>query len=252
MATYELTSTDLFDREAPPSLEGTFAALEVALAALWKRVLEEGVQDDGRPTFTDFLLRRPQGKSVSLPRDPFHNPELAQLRACRHDKEFFGRLASVHLERLELPFDFAPFLATAARLPAQVQDAVNVLRGALSIPGELSLSREGGIWRIDAPAATAGTAARSPLMLITTSGYQRTAGSGAGRSSWHIKLPEFRFAERAVRFEVELVEDEATGWSGTVMSDHSPGTQPLQDALLAAGLLNQSKSSSLKAAARDF
>ena len=54
MSTFELWSNDLFDREAEPTLDGRFPTLNAALRELWRRVLEEGIQDNGTPTFTAF------------------------------------------------------------------------------------------------------------------------------------------------------------------------------------------------------
>ena len=107
----ELWSSDLFDRGSSPSLEGTFTHLEAGLAALWTHVLDEGVMDDGRPTFTDFQLRVAGRRPITIPRDPSMNPELARLRARRHQQGFAGRLAQLHVTRLDDAFDFAPFLA---------------------------------------------------------------------------------------------------------------------------------------------
>lgn len=108
-----LWSSDLFDRESPPSLESRYASLEEGLAGLWRHVLREGVQDDGRPTFTAFSLEVHGRAGVALPRDPFSNPELAVLR-----RRFFGgeqdlvdRLAALHAARLDEQFSFEPYLA---------------------------------------------------------------------------------------------------------------------------------------------
>jgi len=107
----ELWSSDLFDRESSPSLEGTFSQLEAGLETLWTHVLDEGVLDDGRPTFVDFQLRVGGRAAITIPRDPSRNPELARLRAVRKQPGFAARLAAIHCAQLGRPFDFAPFLA---------------------------------------------------------------------------------------------------------------------------------------------
>lgn len=111
MAEFEIWSTDLFDREAAPSREGEYPNLLEGLGSLWKLVLEQGVQDDGKPTFTDFQLRISGKPAIFIPRDPSLNPELAQLRALRHRSDFWPTLAKLHLEQLGAPFAFGPFLA---------------------------------------------------------------------------------------------------------------------------------------------
>ena len=107
----ELWSSDLFDRDSTPSLEAGFSTIPEGLKALWDHVLGEGVQDDGRPTFTDFQLRLEGKRPISLPRDPHANPALAALRRCRQTPLFLDELVAVHAARLDRPFDFAPFLA---------------------------------------------------------------------------------------------------------------------------------------------
>ncbi|MDP1829656.1 MAG: hypothetical protein Q8L48_40700 [Archangium sp.] len=192
----EIWSNDLFDREADPSLESGHAELDGALRALWKLVLEQGVQDDGQPTFTDFQLRLEGRPSVFIPRDPARNPELALLRSLRHEADFYGALASVHASQLGRAFDFGPFLDLGP--PSETVKIADVLRGALSITEPLK--RDGLAWRA------------GPLSV------------GAG---WAVRLDGLEFKGKPVRFVVT---------AGKVESDDSPATQPLRDALLAAGL----------------
>ena len=121
-----LWSNDLFDREAEPRREGEFDDPAQALAALWRAVLQQGVADDGRPSFTDFHLRFP-GRSVRIPRDPSRNPELARLRARRDEPGFLAWVGFVHARHLEQPFDFGPFLAAARDdWPSPVERVVGV------------------------------------------------------------------------------------------------------------------------------
>ncbi|MFZ5439565.1 MAG: hypothetical protein ACOZQL_06135 [Myxococcota bacterium] len=193
----ELWSIDLFDRDSPPHLDGTFTSELAGLEALWRAVLLEGVQDDGRPSFTDFTLRTTRGR-VSLPRDPLQNPELAVLRARRHEPRFFQRLAALHASGEG--FSFAPFLAMPVELPSAVQRVIDVLTGAMSSPAALVATRAG--W------ATA-------ALLVSCTGRE-----------WTVRA-------KTVRFEVWLDGEALTR---RVVSDGSPAAQTLQDALTAVGL----------------
>ncbi len=78
--TYELWSFDLFDRDSEARLEASGLDLVGGFAVLCRKTLDEGLTDDGKPTFTWFELKY-DGKRFSLPRDPLSNPELAKLRA---------------------------------------------------------------------------------------------------------------------------------------------------------------------------
>lgn len=76
---WELWSNDYFDRDADPCLQASGEDFIAACAALWRKTVDEGVMEDGRPTFTWFQLRW-DGGSLNLPRDPFSNPELARVK----------------------------------------------------------------------------------------------------------------------------------------------------------------------------
>lgn len=117
MTLFEIWSSDLFDRESSESLEGDYPRLDDALTALWQLVLTEVVEDDGRPTFTDFQLRSEGRRTIRVPRDPSQNPELALLRSQRHRPGFYVALARVHGGRLDQPFDFEPFLELGPEMP---------------------------------------------------------------------------------------------------------------------------------------
>lgn len=216
MAPFELWSSDLFDRESAPSLEGTWTGADSALEALWRHVLDEGVQDDGRPTFTDFQLRTPGQRAVFIPRDPLDNPELALLRRLRGGAGFLGALASVHEARLERPFDFEPFLALAPDPPPGVVRVVDALRAALSISG--ALARHRTVWR-------AGSS-DGPHVGVASSVI-------GGTTRWWARLAAVEFEGKPVSFGVAYSERDG---SWTVESDDSPATLPLRDALLSVGL----------------
>jgi hypothetical protein len=199
----EIWSNDLFDRESDPSLESRHAELDDALRALWKLVLEQGVQEDGQPTFTDFQLRLEGRPSVFIPRDPSRNPELALLRSLRHEPDFYGTLASVHASRLGRPFDFGPFLELGP--PAAARMITEVLRAALSIAAPLE--RDGLVWRA------------GPIDGVHL-------GISAG---WAVRVHGLEFEGTPLRFAV-------ASETGKIESDASPATEPLRDALLAAGV----------------
>lgn len=112
---WSLWSSDSFDRDSEPCCDARGEALADGLARLWAKTLEEGVLDDGRPTFTWFSLRH-DGGAVTIPRDPLANPALAKLRAWRATPSLMERLVAAHLA--------APTEATA--LLAKVAEAADV------------------------------------------------------------------------------------------------------------------------------
>lgn len=139
---WELWSSDTFDRESDPSLEGSFDTLDAGLRALWKKTLFEAVLDDGRPTFTEFSLRGQP--SVFLPRDPFENPELAVLRArLLANEHFLAQLVTVHASRLSSRVTLPQLLLLTAPLPALVQQVVAFLSKRLELGGVPTVTAEG-------------------------------------------------------------------------------------------------------------
>lgn len=139
---WEVWSSDTFDRESAPHLEGAFDTLEQGLRSLWQKTLSEAVQADGRPTFTEFSLRGQP--SVFLPRDPFQNPELAVLRARMVANEgFLDELVKVHASRVASRVTLQQLLVLTAPLPARVQQVVAFLSKRLEVDGALSVTVEG-------------------------------------------------------------------------------------------------------------
>lgn len=139
---WELWSSDTFDRESAPSVEGSFDTLEAGLRALWKKTLTEGVQDDGRPTFTEFSLRGQP--SVFLPRDPFENPELAVLRGRMVENSgFLDELVKAHASRIAHRVTLKQLLALTTPLPAQVQQLLVFLSRRLALAGAPEVTAEG-------------------------------------------------------------------------------------------------------------
>lgn len=144
---FELWATDLFDREAAPSQAGTFATLELGLEALWRATLDEGIQDDGRPTFTWFTLRGPP-TSLSLPRDPFSNLHLAMLRQrWKQTPSFAATLARLHATLLEGTLSLEQLVLSTTELPELLQQATRVLAGHLRLSGALTL-KPSGRWEL--------------------------------------------------------------------------------------------------------
>ena len=94
--TWTLWSMDYFDREAEPIEEASGNNLDEGLILLWRKTLEEGLLDDGRPTFSWFTLHIPGPRSLALPRDPLDNPALAKLRCWRGTPGFIERLGRWH------------------------------------------------------------------------------------------------------------------------------------------------------------
>lgn len=198
---WELWSSDLFDRESPPTHEGSFATAREGLAALWRAVLHEGVQDDGRPSFTSFSLRAPAPRSVQLPRDPFQNPELAQLRARRAEVDFTLRLAAAHEVLLDQAFSFAPLLALPVVLPAPVARVAQFLAETLGDADVLTTRASG--WRC---------------------GARVDVSFGAPRE-WRVS---------AEGLHVTLVEERGA-WTHALSTEGPASALVLRDALLAAG-----------------
>lgn len=96
---WQLWSHDYFDRDAEPFLERSGDDRRTGLALLWQRTLDEGIVDGGRATFTWFTLSFAGGPRLSLPRQPFSNPELAHLRAARQEPWLLPLLARAVDER---------------------------------------------------------------------------------------------------------------------------------------------------------
>lgn len=89
---WELWSTDTFDRDAAPSCEATGDDFLAGCAGLWRATVDQGVLADGKPSFTWYQLRW-AGGALSLPRDPFSNPELRALKPWVTTVGVIGALA---------------------------------------------------------------------------------------------------------------------------------------------------------------
>jgi hypothetical protein len=92
-AEWELWSWDYFDRDSAPLCDARGRGRVDGVATLLRATLDEGLLDDGRPTFTWFELRIAGRRNLSLPRDPLMNPELAKLRAWKDDPGLIDAVA---------------------------------------------------------------------------------------------------------------------------------------------------------------
>jgi len=110
---WQLWSNDYFDRDAPPFLEMEGEGIVEGFIALWQNTLEEGVQDNGRTTFTGFTLQSQQGQFI-LPRDPLMNSELARLRMWRGHPGLLETLAKASAARPDHIGDILKAAAEAA------------------------------------------------------------------------------------------------------------------------------------------
>jgi hypothetical protein len=110
-AKWKLWAYDYFDQNAERVVDAEGVGLLNGLELLWSRTLEEGILDDGRPTFTWFDLEAVAGPSkienqksktvVSIPRNPMQNPEMARIRDWRHEPDLIPTLARIHLKLAE-------------------------------------------------------------------------------------------------------------------------------------------------------
>lgn len=208
---FELWSSDLFDREAEPRLELKADTLRDGLLALWRKTLEEGVDDQGRPTFTAFTLRGARLR-LSLPRDPSKNPQLAELRWRLGENDFLWRVVTLHEPLAREPFSFEPYLAIPVQLPREVETCVRTLANALGLTRPLRTTARHA-WSTGEPTKT---------HLTVTSEATR----------WRVEVR----GAAGVRFAVQLEDIEWAGWRCEVQADESTGAQTLGDALLAAGV----------------
>ena len=140
MAPCELWSFELNREDVAPSLVGTAPDLSAGLQEFWLRTLHFSVQDNGAPTTTRFRLEIPGQAPLSLPLSLSHDG-MAVLRGRRFEPSLFVQLASLHAQRLAVPFSLAGFLEVPVTLPEPVQRAVDVLRAALSLKDPLRPER---------------------------------------------------------------------------------------------------------------
>lgn len=103
---WNLTCTDLFDRDAAPTLQATGTDLIEGLTLLWQLHLREGVQDDGQRTFCHFDLRW-GGPAASADVDyylPHHGAGAPKLRGwllAGDPQLMLAGLARAHMRLLE-------------------------------------------------------------------------------------------------------------------------------------------------------
>jgi hypothetical protein len=208
-----LWAYDLFDRDSPPMADARFPSVREGLCGLWRSVLHEGLVEDGRGSFTEFSLQLDDGARLRVPVQHTVNPELVLLRARQHEPGFLEALADVHLALHErrAAFEFEPFFAIPP--PPACLELARVLANALSSEG--APRRTGARWKVGAHVEL----------------------SCAPPGGWRIEVVNARFAGRPVVFAVQE-RFEGGAWHRTLLGDGRE-TQPLRDALIAAGLAQQ-------------
>ena len=79
---WQLWHHDMFDRDAPPYLQASGAEILQGLYELWLHTLQEGVQDNGVPSFSRFHLSwgNTPATRAEVFVHPLDNPALLKLR----------------------------------------------------------------------------------------------------------------------------------------------------------------------------
>ncbi|MBL8914393.1 MAG: hypothetical protein JNM17_27050 [Archangium sp.] len=210
-----LWSHDTFDRDAEPMRDATFETEALGFEALWRAVLDQGIQGDGQATFTRFSLELSDRRRVDIPVGPFENPHLLELRERRREPGFLKMVAELHVELVDRVFDFAPFLALGP--PLILQKIARVLAVPLSVRG--GFERVEGGWHLGG----------NEVHLDV----RNTGGSG---DVWLVAVNGLEHAGAKIPFAVTVrFRDDGT-WKIDHLLD-VPHTEPLRDALLASGLL---------------
>lgn len=94
---WQILSFDMFDRESEPSIDEAGELLSAGLAALWRRYLKEGIDENGRDTFTAFRLRvLPSGPIYDMPRGSQWAIAARRLRQWAVSPAHLAKLASHH------------------------------------------------------------------------------------------------------------------------------------------------------------
>ncbi|MFT3707107.1 MAG: hypothetical protein QM817_05500 [Archangium sp.] len=207
--TVTLWSYDLFDRDSEPLVDAQFVSLIEGLRALWRSVLHEGIVEDGRRSFTDFSLQLEDGKRLTIPVNQSVNVELLQLRARQHEPGFLDALSQRHLELHDRKLDFEFDLLLSIPPPVAVFELSRVLAVALASPG--APVRIGARWRVGAHVEVH---CEEPVR-------------------WVVTVVGATFSNTAVKFSVTHRYATAR-WHREYTGD-GPETQPLRDALIAAG-----------------
>lgn len=98
---WAIWSRDLFDREAPPRRDLEGEGIVPGLAALWERMVKEGIVDGGARSFTDFSLQwgRTIVERAEVDVVPSANPGLAKLRRWNR-ADLYKALGEAHARLL--------------------------------------------------------------------------------------------------------------------------------------------------------
>ena len=134
---WQIWSNDYFDYEASPLLECEGAGLVAGCRELWLKTLEEGILDDGRPTFTGFMLCLAEHGRLMLPRDPLMNHELARLRQWRQHPDVIELLSVALSYKYETPDELLSVVQkalNAAELCELVRQSLPVTPAAIDTP----------------------------------------------------------------------------------------------------------------------
>lgn len=126
---WQIWSNDYFDYDASPLLECEGTGVVAGCRELWLKTLEEGILDDGRPTFTGFVLCLAEHDKVMLPRDPLMNLELARLRQWRHHPDVIDLLAIA----LSYSYETPNVLLRAVEEASSAAEFCELLRQNLSV-----------------------------------------------------------------------------------------------------------------------
>lgn len=110
--TWQLWYGDMFDMDAPPSLEAGGTGIVNGLYEIWRHTLKEAIQDSGSSSFSRFHLTwgNTAAERVDVLVDPFNNLSLLKLRGWAglmsrqtepEDERILMRLAQLHYELLQ-------------------------------------------------------------------------------------------------------------------------------------------------------
>jgi hypothetical protein len=197
-----------FDANAEPSVNEEGQGLRTGVQRLWRRVLEEAVQDDGRPTFTDFSLRV-GGRTLRVPRDPSRDLELARLRAWRRVVSVVPTLASVHSDAFRLdPALLMLALLREAPSAASLGDQLGPLRFVL--PLALALSQA---FRLEVELAQVKWLNAATLLYGCRSsealGYAQGSRYDVGFSAFRLALEGCEVEGRSLNFALRLEDTDS-------------------------------------------
>jgi hypothetical protein len=129
-AAWKVWYEDRFDREMPRQVQASGHGLATGLAQLWLYNLHEGVDADGRPTFSRFNLWWAQAQmSIEIPEDA---DALARLRAWVLGGNRSGRVAALDAGDRDLLQQIASVHSRLLTHGAPGKEAVRAILRAVS------------------------------------------------------------------------------------------------------------------------